>query len=748
MSRDKRIEAPDRALADKGRTIAEQKQDLAGCGASLQKGSAIISSRQSTVSPPRASKSQPTAPLRNTRRLLASLKKTSFGYPWRGVARLINLSIFSSRALYASVIRSGGVLGAISKARGVLLRDGFRGLKRGFLHIGIQAAGGYKFSKTVFDYSDWVEKYDTLNKDAQEKIRMHMATLRRMPLISVVMPVYNPDPEYLDKAILSVTSQIYPHWELCIADDASTRPEIWQTIERHVSLDDRVKVVYREVNGHICRATNSALELAQGEFVALLDHDDVMAEHALYWVAAELEAHPDADIIYSDFDLIDDFNQRHSPYFKSDFNLELMLGQNMVSHLDVYRHSLLKTVGGMRIGFEGSQDYDLFLRVFSQSTVERVRHIPAVLYHWRRSKQAPSYSAQHVASCAQAARRAIGDFLKDKGIAADVMPAPTATQWHRIRYRLPNPSPKVSIIIPTRNQAKLLARCINGLLNSTDYQSFDITIVDHASDDSKTIALLAQLEKIDRIKILHYSGVFNFSAINNFAVRHTIGSVLVFLNDDIEIIQSDWLRELVSHASRSGIGAVGAKLYYPNNHIQHAGVVTGIAGVAGHLYGRAAGNSGGMYGETLLTREISAVTAACMAISRNAFLDVGGFDEVHLPVAFNDVDLCLRLLARGYRNIFTPFAELIHHEFATRGSDLVPKNREQFLKEYQYMLARWSDILPFDRFFNPNRSLDITPKFAEPPRLPYPWEPAQRRERSIFPSEYSPQPSCSSSIDS
>ena len=644
---------------------------------------------------------------------------------------LFKLAIFSSRAVYASIVRSGGVLGAISKARGVLLRDGFRGLKRAFLHIGIQVAGGYKLSQNLVAYSDWVKKYDTLNEDLQKKIRTHLATLRRKPLISVVMPVYNPNLEHLDKAILSVRSQIYPNWELCIADDASTHPEIRRIIERHASLDARVKAVYREVNGHMCRATNSALELAQGEFVALLDHDDVLAEHALYRVAAELESYPDTDILYSDFDLIDDSSQRHSPYFKSDFNLELMLGQNMVNHLGVYRRSLVEKVGGMRVGFEGSQDYDLVLRIFAQSTLERVRHIPAVLYHWRRSKQTPSYSTEHRARCVEAARRAIEDFLRDRGIAADVMPAAaTQTQWQRIRYHLSEPPPKVSIIVPTKNQPKLLARCVSGLLNTTDYETFDITIVDHASDDAETIALLAQLEKNDQINILRYSGVFNFSAINNYAVRHTDGGVLIFLNDDIEIIRSNWLREMVSHASRPGIGAVGAKLYYANTKIQHAGVVTGIAGVAGHLHGREPGTAGGMYGEAILTREISAVTAACMAISRSAFLDVGGFDEVHLPVAFNDVDLCLRLLTKGYRNIFTPFAELIHHESATRGSDLVPANRERFLREYQYMLARWADILPYDRFFNPNRSLDITPKFAEPPRVSRPWEPVQIMERA------------------
>ena len=490
----------------------------------------------------------------------------------------------------------------------------------------------------------------------------------------------------------------------------------------------------RETNGHICRATNSALELARGDFVAFLDHDDVLTEHALYWIAAELERHPDTDILYSDWDLVDDSGRRHNPYFKSGFNLELLLAQNTVNHLAVYRRSLVELVGGMRIGFEGSQDYDLLLRVLAQSAAERVRHIPTVLYHWRRSKKAPSYSAQNLDSCILAARRAVDNFLGDKAIAADVMPAPAAPQWQRIQFQLPDPAPKVSVIIPTKNQAQLLARCVRGLLDVTDYQSFDITIIDHDSNDGDTISLLADLAKNNRINVLHYSGVFNFSAINNFGVGRSDGDILAFLNNDIEIVRSDWLREMVSHAARPGIGAVGAKLYYPDGTIQHVGIVTGIAGIAGHLYKRAPGNTTGGHGETILTREISAVTAACMVIRRDAFLEVGGFDEVNLAVAFNDVDLCLRLRAWRLSKRFHAVcrADSSPTSPATRGPTLSSDKRGRFLREYQYMLARWADVLPYDPFFNPNRSLDIIPEFAGPPRLSYPWEQAEIAEQAEF----------------
>jgi len=639
------------------------------------------------------------------------------------------------RTLCSLLKRSGGVFGAAKRVRTVLRRDGFVGLKRAFLHIGIQAASGYDFAsiESLTTYADWVKRYDTLNEVTRSKISENIAAMPQTPLISVVMPVYNPDPQYFDAAIRSVRAQIYPCWELCIADDVSTLPGIRQIIERHAKDDLRIKFVYRETNGHICRATNSALELAKGQFVGFLDHDDLIAEHALYSVASEIEKHPDADIIYSDSDWLDDFDRRCNPYFKPDFNLELMLGHNLVGHFGVYRRSVIEAVGGLRVGLEGSQDYDLSLRVLGKSASERVRHIPAILYHWRRSQRAPTYSARELDRCIATAHQAISEFLGDQGIAGTVVRAPRAPQWQRILFSLPHPVPKVSIIVPTRNNPKLLERCVSGLLNGTDYQHFDITIVDNDSDDADALSLLSVLARNDRIKVLHYSGVFNFSAINNFAVRQTDGDVLAFLNNDIEIFGSDWLREMASHATRPNVGAVGAKLYYPNGNIQHAGVTIGIGGVAGHPYKGSSGGTAGQYGEVILARAVSAVTAACMVIRRSVFLEVGGFDEINLAVAFNDVDFCLRLLARGYRNIYTPFAELVHHESATRGSDFDAKKLARFQKEAQYMLGRWAEILPRDPFFNPNRSLDIIPKFASPPRCSYPWEGCDDRNLRISP---------------
>lgn len=632
-----------------------------------------------------------------------------------------------AKALPSVVARNGGVLNLLAKLRNVLRDEGLPGLIRALARVEARAASGGASNgrdNVSLTYLEWVRKYDTIDDDTRAKIRGHIARMLNKPLISVVMPVYNPNPKHLDQTIRSVRAQLYQNWELCIADDASTDPNIRKVINEHAKREPRIKAVYRETNGHICQATNSALELARGEFIALLDHDDIIPEHALYWIAAEIEQYPDADILYTDSDLVDDENQRYAPYFKSDFNLELMLGHNMVSHLGAYRRSLVKAVGGMRAGLEGSQDYDLLLRIFAKSALERVRHIPAVLYHWRRSYKAPTYSMKNLDRCVLTAQRAVSDFLIDRGITADVGPAPTAPFWQRIKYCLPGPLPKVSIIIPTKNGADLLERCLCGLLKETDYPLLDVTIVDNRSDDVRTKSLLEEVTARDhRVRVIRYPGLFNYSAINNMAVEQTDGEILAFINNDIEIVQPDWLSEMVHRAMRPEVGAVGAKLNFPNGTIQHAGVVLGLGGPAGHLYYNAPRGYTGPFGEALLAREVTAVTAACMVVRKSVFLENGGFDEKNLPVAYNDVDFCLRLRTRGYKNVITPFAELTHHESATRGSDHTPQHKERVVSEIAYMWKRWGEFLENDPYFNPNFSLSSAlPALAMPPRISRPWE--------------------------
>jgi O-antigen biosynthesis protein len=569
-------------------------------------------------------------------------------------------------------------------------------------------------------YHNWVIRYDTISDDDRGSIAAAIARIADPPLISVVMPVYETPERYLRAAIESVRRQLYPHWELCIADDASPSPHVRRVLDRYRTRDCRIKVCYRAENGHIAAASNSALALAEGTFVAFLDHDDVLPEHALYMVAATLSERPDLDLIFSDEDKIDERGRRFGPYFKSDWNPDLMLAQNAFSHLGIYRRSLVEALGGFRLGYEGSQDYDLVLRASARTTPERIAHIPHILYHWRaiRGSAAADIAAKGYAVIN--ARRAVGDHLAQR-VAATVGVSESAI-FQRIRYELPIPAPGVSLIVPTRDRVDLLRRCVDGLLHETEYDTLEVVIVDNDSAEPQTRAYFGSLAADPRVRLLAYPGQFNYAAINNFAVAQARHPVIGLLNNDISVIHRDWLREMVSHAVRHEIGAVGAKLYYPNDTIQHAGTVLGIGGVAGHAFRYFARGDAGNFSHLLVVQNRSAVTAACMVLRRDVFEEVGGFDAANLPIAFNDVDLCLRIRERGYRVLWTPDAELYHWESASRGEDLDPEKAARFHREIAYMQARWGSSIGRDPYYNPNLTLDAEDfGLAFPPRRAYPW---------------------------
>lgn len=585
-------------------------------------------------------------------------------------------------------------------------------------------------------YAEWIRDFDTLRATDIAAIRAHIAELPNR-LISVVMPVYNTDASRLHEAIESVRQQLYPHWELSIADDCSNLPHVRAVLEAYAD-DPRINVVFRAVNGHISAATNSALALARGEFVALMDHDDVLPPHALYEVAVEVHAHPDADLIYTDEDKIDEDGRRFAPYCKPDWNYDLVLGQNYINHLSIIRRSLIEQVGGLREGYDGSQDHDLVLRIVEQTRPERIRHIPSILYHWRHVAGAGAFSETDLARCVATARQAVAEHLERIGMTGvTVQPHPDGLPWLRVIWPLPV-KPSVSIIVPTRDQAALLRRIATDVLQLTDYANFELVVVDNASSASDALALLRQIEADSRVKLLRFPGPFNYSAINNYAVARSSGDVIVLLNNDIQIIDGGWLREIVSHAMRPDVGAVGAKLIYADKTIQHAGVVLGIRGggdnpgVGGHLDLGVPRSDVGYFGHNALTRDVSAVTAACLALRRQVYIDVGGLDEENLAVAFNDVDLCLRITAMGLRIIWTPFAELYHLESASRGSDMTAAKAERFAREYRYMRARWGTVLDTDPFYSPNFSLASADHCLEAPRRLRPW---QSYLASVFPAE-------------
>jgi glycosyltransferase involved in cell wall biosynthesis len=567
-------------------------------------------------------------------------------------------------------------------------------------------------------YAAWVKQFDTIGARERIVFRRDLRALRRHPLISIVMPVYNPDLVYLLSAIDSVRAQIYENWELCIADDASTDASVARTLKQYATPDSRIKVTFRERNSHIAACSNSALDLATGEWVALLDQDDLLSEHALAVVAATIAEYPEAGLIYSDEDKIDESGARCLPFFKPDWNPELLLGQNYISHLGVYRRALLREIGGFREGYEGSQDHDLALRCVEKLAPTQIRHIPRVLYHWRMVEGSAAAAAEAKPYAPEAARRAIADHLQRKNVGGKVVACPENREWYRVIYDLPSPWPLVSIVIPTRDHVTLLQRCLTSIREKTDYAPIEIVIVDNGSTEPETHAFLHDLALDARVQIVTDADEFNFSRLINRGGRAARGQILAFVNNDVETEKSGWLREMVSHAVRPEVGAVGARLWYPDGRLQHAGVVLGLHGVAGHAFQHFLTQPVAPMNRTfVLAQNYSAVTAACMVVRKTTFFDLGGFDE-NLPSNCNDVDFCLRACEAGLQIVWTPYADLIHHESASRGRDFGSAQRAQVLREMAYMQEKWGEQLRNDPFYSPNLSDSDAFALAWPPRIP------------------------------
>ncbi len=568
-------------------------------------------------------------------------------------------------------------------------------------------------------YTDWVQRFDTLVSPGVEDVEKRLAGLRATPTLSVAMPVYNTDLRWLRRAIQSVLDQWYPHWELCIADDASSDPAVRELLDEMAGRDARIKVEYRETRGNISAASNTALAMATGEFVALLDHDDELRPHALLSIAEEIDRHPGAELLYSDEDKIDRHGVRFDPYFKPDWNPDLFYSQNYVNHLAVCRRSRLLEVGGFREGYEGAQDYDLFLRLVSRVRPEDIRHVPLVLYHWRAAAGSTGLDGRAKDYAHDAARRALRwHFEHDTKQDVRVEPAYDGSFHHRVVWPLPDQKPLVSVVIPTRDRAELLRKAVKGCFAGVDYPAVEVLVVDNESEEAETLELLSSLRDDPRIHVISYPGPFNFSAINNVAISESKGELIALLNNDVEPLSGGWLREMVSQAMRPEIGAVGAKLYYPNDKIQHAGVVIGIGGVAGHAHKHHQRGTYGHGGRARVVQNFSAVTGACLMTRRDVLDEVGLLDEEHLAVAFNDIDLCLRIRARGYRIVWTPYAEFYHYESASRGDDLAGEKLKRFHREIDVMFQRWATQRALDPYYNPNLTLDREDfSLAFPPRI-------------------------------
>lgn len=525
------------------------------------------------------------------------------------------------------------------------------------------------------------------------------------PLISVIMPVYNPPLPYLQAAIQSVLQQTASNFELCIVDDASSDESVRSYLSQISQRDKRIRLQTRGQNGHISRASNDALNFSSGDWVCFLDQDDLMDPHAIEWFNFTLSRRPLMKMAYSDEDKFNDNGDRFSPHFKTGLNRELLLSQNYVCHLTFISKSLTERVGGFRVGFEGAQDHDLFLRCVENLSDAEVVHIPFLLYHWRTHANSTAYSMEAKPYAREAAIRCISEALMRRGLQNAKVTAKKDAQL-RIVYPVPSPPPKVSIIVPTRNAHHLVAQLFKSLLTITTYKNIEIIVINNNSDEPDSIRYLNEIQSRGIARVINDHGDFNYARLNNLAAKEATGSYLLLLNNDIEIIQNDWLDELISRATLPDVGCVGAKLLYPDHKIQHAGIVVGLGGGAGHVFSGLDENNPGYFGRVQMAQDIAAVTGACLLIKKAIYQEVGGLDEENFSVTLNDVDFCLKVRDAGYRNIYSPYAKLIHHESATRGTDRTGEKHARWLREVNAFKKKWAQLLYGDPLYNINLSLE------------------------------------------
>ncbi|WP_445360342.1 glycosyltransferase [Microbulbifer sp. EKSA005] len=549
------------------------------------------------------------------------------------------------------------------------------------------------------DYQDWIERVERPQLPVEQN-----AIGTGGPLISIILPTYNTEDGFLRACIDSVLEQTYSNWQLCIADDASSHPQVRECLLSYEALDPRIRVVFRRDNGHISAASNSALELAQGDYIALLDHDDTLSPYALQRVVEEIGNVKDAQLIYTDEDKIDRSGHRFDPHFKPDWNPDLLFSNNYICHFTVLRADLIRKVGGWHSGVEGAQDHDLLLRCLPHLDSNKVVHIPEILYHWRAIEGSTALACDEKSYTSKAGLRSLSNYLESEKLNAKVERG-FVPNTYRVQWNLPEKPPLVSLLVPTRDRYDILQPCVDKILSLTDYPNFELLILDNQSSCQKTLQYLNKISVNEKVRICRWDYPFNYSAINNFGVTQAKGEIIGLINNDIEPISAGWLTEMVSQACREEIGCVGAKLYYPNDTVQHGGVILGIGGVANHAHKHFGRREHGYFARLSVVQNLSAVTGACLLLRKSLFEQVGGLDEENLPVAFNDVDLCLKVMEKGYRNLWTPYAELYHHESVSRGADDTFSKKRRMAGETSFMRKRWGSLLDRDPAYNPNLTL-------------------------------------------
>lgn len=545
------------------------------------------------------------------------------------------------------------------------------------------------------DYIEWIIKNEIVENKKQLNIYKYN------PKISFILPVYNPIIEELEECINSIVNQTYKNYEICIVDDCSTNRNVKTYLEKIKKEYSFIKVKYHDKNMHISKTSNDAIEMANGEFIALIDQDDTIARNALEECIEVLNNNKELDFIYTDYDKLDQKGLRCDPYFKPDFAPDTLLSFNYLSHFNVIRKSIVEQVGGFDHNLVGAQDYDLYLKITEQTN--KIYHISKILYHWRMSTNSTSGKKSKKDYAFYNGKKAIENALKRRKIDA-VVETKRNSSFYTVNYCY-NEEPKISIIIPTRDYSNILKKCVDSILERTTYNNYEILIVDNGSKENSTLKLFEYYKNnYDFIKVLKIDCEFNYSYINNEAVKECDGEFIVLLNNDTEIISGNWLKNMVGYAMQTHIGAVGAKLLYPDNTIQHGGVVLGLGGVASHSFIGEPRNYKAFNGLLEVPTNYAAVTAACLMIEKKKYLQLNGLDE-KLKVAYNDVDFNIRLLENGYYNVFLPQIELYHHESKSRGLDTTGEKYNRFLKESKIMYDKWDKYLKNDPFYNVNYSL-------------------------------------------
>lgn len=577
------------------------------------------------------------------------------------------------------------------------IQKGFRYLK----HYGIKEFWirlHERFEPEEVPYEPWYEAYvpdeETLNRQRKRKFL-------NAPLISVVVPAYHTPPLFLRQMLDSLVAQTYGGWELCIANGSPDDKEMEAVLEEYEKRDSRIRHENLKENLGIAENTNAAFRMAKGEFIGLLDHDDLLAPNALYEIVLALEKNPEADVVYTDEDKVTtDLKEHFQPHLKPDFNLDLLRSNNYICHFFTVRREIVEQVGGFRKEFDGAQDYDFIFRCTEEA--RKILHIPEILYHWRTHKESTADNPASKMYAFEAGKRAIEAHLKRTGTDGEVSHTPDLG-FYRVKYPVKG-EPLISIIIPNKDEKESLEACLKSIWEKTTYKNYEIIVVENNSTSDEIFQYYKEISQ-KGVRLLRWKKEFNYSAINNFGAAHAKGEFLLFLNNDVTVITPDWLTELAGLCQRKEVGAAGVKLLYPDNTIQHAGCVIGIGGIAGHMFVDMPANRTGYLHKASLLQDMSAVTAACMIMKKQVFDQVGGFTE-ELAVAFNDVDLCLKINKAGSLVVYDPYVQLYHMESKTRGAEDSKEKVRRFQTEIEYMRCHWLDILKNgDPYYNKNLSL-------------------------------------------